>query len=218
MLLFKTLYATLACLFLAFCAPSLAAGKDTMSIATSSAPYKTDISVVSSAKAREIFEAYANNRELPLIYLPDGVYATAHREGHILENANIIAGKFWVEGNLSPNHPQWKSISWGYRVAIVLFVQSETGPRLMVFDPALAAEPVSPEQWKASLLNAPSNKIASEYYTPRFHYDPSNRNDRLDKYDPDDMLDAIETATKYRTLLKRCRPVNGIYPNDCDQP
>lgn len=220
MLLNKILNATLAGLLLGLClaTSSLAAGKDTKTIDTYSPPYKTDISIVSAAKASEIFSSYASNKELPLIYLPDGVYATAHRQGQILESSQIIAGKLWVEGRLSPKHPQWRGVKWAYRVALVLFVQSDSSTQLMVFDPILANAPVTPEQWKRSLLNEPFDIIASEFYTPRFHYDPSNQNDRLDKYDPDDTLDAIETATKYRKLLKRCRPVNDIYPNDCDQP
>ena len=172
----------------------------------------TDISVVSKAKADQLFAKLVSRADIPFLSHEDGCFARAHQMVRILENKGIIAAKAFVHGNLrirSPYSAQTNPyngkvtdkgyIFWRYHVAVALWVQSETGRELMVIDPSICEGPVTVKEWIDRQTEVPGSSAREPYFTSRFIYQFQDRDKTLTEYDPKDLEHMKRTTTEYLT-------------------
>lgn len=113
---------------------------------------------------------YAVDHCITFQYCPDGCYARAHKMCWIINNrykygtkkvfsfANAGSDKLCVQAQ------KWGGccIRWWYHVAPLVTVQTPTGPKAYVFDPAMFDQPVLLATW----LHAQENPACAAGYTP----------------------------------------------------
>ncbi|GAA4463404.1 hypothetical protein GCM10023093_11770 [Nemorincola caseinilytica] len=113
---------------------------------------------------------YAIDYCIPFQYCIDGCYARAHKMCWIINNrykygtkkifsfANSGSDKLCVQGQ------KWGGccIRWWYHVAPLVTVQTPTGPKAYVFDPAMFNQPVLLSTW----LHAQENPACAAGFTP----------------------------------------------------
>jgi hypothetical protein len=132
------------------------------------------ISVVSLAKAFEVFKAVARRTDIAFRYPTDGCYARAHLMGLQMFRMGVRPGKVWAfdddamsgKGHarlvaVTSAHPKG-FVSWRYHVAPVLKVRTKTGKVVTcVIDPSLHEAPVSLSTWRKRMTHP---RVA---FTPR---------------------------------------------------
>lgn len=113
---------------------------------------------------------YGIDHCIPFQYCIDGCYARAHKMCWIINNrykygtkkifsfANAGSDKLCVQGQ------KWGGccIRWWYHVAPLVTVQTPTGPKAYVFDPAMFNQPVLLSTW----LHAQENPACAASYIP----------------------------------------------------
>jgi len=156
---------------------------------------KIDISVLSEEEVYTIFSELAAREDIPFGFLVDGCYARAHKMVRIMDDRGITAGKAFIEGDLFVDTPAFGEVGWNYNVAPVVMVKNGNSVTPYVIDPSLFKKPVPYEEWKALILKKSKSKLAREFYTNRFAYDPSERIAKLKEYQ-EDSLDDMDTTNK----------------------
>ena len=110
-------------------------------------------------------------------YCEDGCYARAHKMCYLLNNKYHYATQkifsFAVGGdNLSVKAEKWGGccINWWYHVAPLVTINTTTGPKAFVFDPAMFDQPVLLTTW----LHAQENPACSSTpHVTAFHIQPT---------------------------------------------
>jgi hypothetical protein len=124
------------------------------------------ISVVSLARAFEVYKAVAGRGDIAFRYPTDGCYARAHLMGLQMVRMGLRPGKVWAfddeaMANKGPSrlvalttaHPKG-FVSWRYHVAPVLKVRTKTGKVVTcVIDPSLHDSPVSLTTWRQRMIH-----------------------------------------------------------------
>lgn len=140
-------------------------------------------SVVTPARAMEIFEELAGMPNMAYGYTDDGCYARAHLMCKKMIDMNVVPEKAWAfetpARELTVNFPHGEQV-WWFHVAPTLGVDTGTGQRYekMAFDPSLFDGPVPIKKWgevmhadPKSIFVTPCGKAPPQYtgdYTP-FH-------------------------------------------------
>lgn len=124
------------------------------------------ISVVSVAKAVEVFRAVARRGDIAFRYPADGCYARAHLMGAQMIRMGLRPGKVWAFDDnamsgkgparlvaLTSAHPKG-FVSWRYHVAPALKVRTRSGNVVTcVIDPSLHDAPVSLSTWQKRMMH-----------------------------------------------------------------
>ena len=154
---------------------------------------KIEISLMSLAKATELFNFLSDQKEIPFDYPDDGCYARAHKMAKLLENKGITVGKVFLEaeedGELwvwTPKHPEGH-VEWSYHTAVIVSVKTKEGEKPYVIDPSLFTKPVSVAEWK-KIQTQHSAVEAKLFFTKRFNYDDENWKRKLDSYQEKDLI------------------------------
>jgi hypothetical protein len=124
------------------------------------------ISVVSVAKALEVFRAVARRDDIAFRYPTDGCYARAHLMGAQMLRMGLRPGKAWAfddEALAGKSHARLVAVtnahpkgfvSWRYHVAPVLKVRTKSGKIVTcVLDPSLHDTPVSLATWRKRMMH-----------------------------------------------------------------
>lgn len=151
-----------------------------------------ELTVLSEARAKEIFNTLKNDEDNSFNYPMDGCYARAHRMATVMDDMGVVSGKAFVEGELYVD-TRFGEAGWSYHVASLVAVKKNGKIIPTVFDPGLFDHPVPYEEWKALLLKKPEAKFASEYFTKRFNYDPDSRHDDMEDYLEEELANMKET-------------------------
>jgi hypothetical protein len=118
---------------------------------------------VSQKRAQQLFDlvnrrlccpASASAPCIPFLYPDDGCWGRAHEMCRLMIADGAQPEKVWIKGNLHPasqNHPGcafpgWGG--WGWHVAPTLQVNTSTGVKTWVIDPALFNGPTPQASWK----------------------------------------------------------------------
>ena len=110
---------------------------------------------LTEAQAQQAFDGFKARGDIPWNYPNDCCYNRAHVMAQALQAKGIDVGKVWnyapSDGALrvdTPNDPNG-FVEWGYHVAPTVPVQGPDGKvQIMVFDPSIADQPITPAQWK----------------------------------------------------------------------
>lgn len=119
-------------------------------------------SVVSPARAMEIFEELAGMRHLAFGYTDDGCADRAHLMCKKMFSMNTVPEKAWAfetpKQDLVVNFPHGEQF-WWFHVAPTLGVDTGTGQRFekMAFDPSLFDGPVPIKRWGEVMKADPKN-------------------------------------------------------------
>jgi hypothetical protein len=141
---------------------------------------------------------YAVDHCIPFQYCIDGCYARAHKMCWILNNRYHYATKkifsFANAGNdkLCVQGQKWGGccINWWYHVAPLVTVNTTTGPKAYVFDPAMFDQPVLLSVWLHAQENpscVPAGKVAHVTMIniqPTSSYAPSGSSGTMFSTDP----------------------------------
>jgi hypothetical protein len=113
---------------------------------------------------------YAIDYCITFQYCPDGCYARAHKMCWILNNKyNYATQKVFSFANAGTDElcvkaERWGGccINWWYHVAPLVTINTPSGPKAYVFDPAMFIQPVPLSQW----LHAQENPACAGSYNP----------------------------------------------------
>ena len=141
---------------------------------SSGADKEPEKKVDEKAKAQEMFDELANDKNIPFGYPKDCCFARAHEMCRQLEAKGVKCGKTWyysadwpAEG--SEDYPPANlfvsglpktdvipdgSLKWTYHVAPTVEVDGKP----MVFDPSMFKGPVTPEEWRSKMVNLAPDK------------------------------------------------------------
>jgi Glutaminase len=146
-------------------------------------------------------------------YCEDGCYARAHKMCYIINNKyNYATHKVFSFANVSPHSLSVKAEKWGgccinwwYHVAPLVTVNTPTGPKAYVFDPAMFDQPVLLSVW----LNAQKNPACSGNAAvdminiqPTTAYSPATYSGTSFDTDPD--FSSTDTTMVHYSMLKSC--------------
>lgn len=118
---------------------------------------------------------------IPFTFPDDGCWGRAHEMARLMIAEGVRSEKIWIYGGLrvgSANHPGC-AVRWGWHVAPVLRVDTGSGPRVHVLDPALFPGPVPQATWVGAQGDpAAATAISSSdvFYRPQsgpVSYDPT---------------------------------------------
>lgn len=109
---------------------------------------KSNSDGITIEKAYELFDKYANDKDLYWEYKKDGCYARAEIIVQDLAKQNIYSDKIWIQGKIDNGEPN-TDIKWNYHVAPVIYITNPLTqiPSEYVLDPALFDRPVPKEEW-----------------------------------------------------------------------
>lgn len=125
------------------------------------------VSVVSAARAKQLFVRVKEERDIAYRYAVDGCYARTHLMGRRLSEEGVVVGKIWAFDDRAmldkkkpsriqvrtPYHPRGV-VSWKYHVAPIVGVRDGTGKvRTQVLDPSMFEEPVPVVQWMKRMVD-----------------------------------------------------------------
>ncbi len=161
---------------------------------------KIELSVISEEEANKLFKEIVSRDDIPFGYPMEGCYARAHKMARLLGDKGIIAGKAFVEGQLYVD-TKFGEVGWSYLVAPVLMIKKGNTITPYIFDPSLFDKPVTFEAWKAKMLAKPKAKMAREYFTNRFAYEPDDRLANLSDYTEETIEDMNKTNKEYSRAL-----------------
>lgn len=118
--------------------------------------------VVSPARAMEIFDTLKNMKHLAYGYTDDGCYARAHLMCRQILDMNAVPQKAWAfeteKRDLVVNYPEGDQI-WWFHVAPVLKVDNGKGGHVaMVLDPSLFDGPATVKEWR-EVMKAEANQV-----------------------------------------------------------
>ena len=181
------------------------------------------VSVVSWAKASQVFAQMKGQRQIAFRYPIDGCYARAHLMGKLMIGMGLQPGKAWafddkaMDDKKAPprlyastaNHPKG-GVWWKYHVAPVLGVRDKNGSvRIVVIDPSLFDEPVSLARWQKRMVH-PQVRFAPRLDVTAWDQPPARGNGGRfpgKGYWPgEDPADADAAA---RVLMARLKPLEG---------
>ena len=143
-------------------------------------------------------------------YCADGCYARAHKMCYLLNNKYHYATKkvfSFATGSysLSVKAEKWcdQCITWWYHVAPLVTIQTTTGPKAFVFDPAMFDEPVLLATWLHAQENpgcSSAPKVTTINIQPTSSYSPVTFG-VTNMFDTDPLYsDTNSTLISYRTL------------------
>jgi len=121
---------------------------------------KTGQAPLTPQQAQSLHTEMAGQKDIPFNYAPDCCYARAERMSQLMSDKGIPNAKTWAYGNLKPKKesgapvtaPNGKPIIWGWHVAPIVPVQSQSGEVVdMVIDPSLRNRPLTIPEWEATL-------------------------------------------------------------------
>jgi len=162
------------------------------------------ISRLTEEQAFQLFKEMAEQKDIPFCYPEDGCYARAHKMTQLLEKKGVIAAKVFLVGDLkveTKNSPKG-FVEWWYHVAPLIAVEKEKKIEMFVLDPSLGKGPMKLDDWVNLQISHPGGKKDSLYYTPRFNYTPSNKDQQRKEYDKDDKEDTQRTLEQYLRIQK----------------
>jgi len=119
---------------------------------------------IEADQAAAIFVEFTADPDLALGFAADGCYARTHLMVQRLLDQRLAPVKVWAFAAsaadllwiAAPHHPDGR-VQWGYHVAPVLMVHGPNGvTREMVLDPLLFDCPVTLEEWRNALHDAPT--------------------------------------------------------------
>lgn len=170
-----------------------------------------ELSVLSEAHAREVFNELKNDPENSFEYPLDGCYARAHRMAMQMDKMGITSGKAFIEGDNIVIDTKIGTIEWSYHVASLVMIK--VGNKLVpsVLDPALFDKPVSYEEWKKRIFKRPESNFRSEYFTKKFNMDPDSRYEDRTAYDAKEIEDTKDDLRKYKITYEGLK---ALYPED----
>jgi hypothetical protein len=115
---------------------------------------------VTLAKAKEVFEWMARQKDIAFRFPTDGCYARAHLMVQRMQKNGFKPRKVWAFANgdtlyaRTRNHPAGH-VTWGYHVAPMLRVRIDANTqRWYVIDPSLCQTAVLVSQWEAAMLKS----------------------------------------------------------------
>ena len=143
-------------------------------------------------------------------YCADGCYARAHKMCYLLNNKYHYATKkvfSFATGSyhLSVKAEKWcnQCITWWYHVAPLVTIQTATGPKAFVFDPAMFDEPVLLATWLHAQQNpacSSTPRVTAINIQPTSSYSPTMYGVTT-MFDTDPLYsDTNSTLVSYRTL------------------
>lgn len=169
---------------------------------------KIDLTILSEDEVNNTFTEIAARDDIPFAYPMDGCYARAHKIVRILEDKGIIAGKAFLEGELFID-TKYGEVGWGYHVAPVVLVKKGNAILPYVIDPSLFSKAVPYEEWKAKITSKSKSKLAREYFTNRFAYDPGDRVLSLKAYEDENIDDMESTNRNFTRVLAMYNTTKG---------
>lgn len=165
------------------------------------------VSVITPCEVELYFANVAAAPNIPFGYPEDGCYARAHEMSRRLERQGVTTGKVFVEGNLrveTKNSPKGY-VEWTYHVAPVVAVDYNGTVVVDVLDPSIFNHAVTVDEWIAIQTRHQGASRDSVYQTNRFHYIPSEKDEDLNDYKPDDLRDMENTLQSYMKVLMQRR-------------
>lgn len=158
------------------------------------------LSVLSPARAQEVFNLLRDDEDNSFNYTIEGCFARAHRMAQLMDEMGIISGKAIVDGKFYMVS-KYGEYGWSFHMASVVLVPDKNNKLIpTVFDPALFNHPVSFEEWKKRLMKDPKSELYSDYFTSRFHYGPDTRHIDLSEYNEDELEEAKKTNRDNRRM------------------
>lgn len=165
--------------------------------ATAYSPFNkksVELTVLSEARANEVFKIIKNSEDNSYSYPFDGCFARAQQAAIELDNMGIVSGKTFMEGEFYMKIKA-QEFGWSYHVANLIMIKRNGKHVLTVIDPSLFDGPVSLEKWKEALLKNPKSKKRTEYFTKRYNYDPDSRYSDLSDYN-DEYLEDMKLTNR----------------------
>jgi hypothetical protein len=169
---------------------------------TSSRNNRIPVSLISWDFANELFQRIANAPHIPFRYPDDGCYARAHEMTRILQQANVISAKVFLEGDLrveTRNSPAG-AVTWWYHVAPIIKVNRGGVIVDMVFDPSIFSRPVTLAEWSAIQTRHSTGRTDAVYFTNRFNYHPGQNNPERSDYDQNELASSNATLAEFLRL------------------
>jgi hypothetical protein len=116
-----------------------------------------------------------------------------------LEKKRVLTAKVFAHGSFRVANDKAENggVVWGFHVAPVIVVDDGKERTLWVFDPSMFYEPVTLENWLASLTEHPKSRLKSVYLTSRFTYHYQRKEKALTDYDPEDLRAARKIMRRY---------------------
>ena len=118
------------------------------------------VTSVTPQQAQDIFKNMANQNDIAFNYPNDGCYARAYEMNQrIQQQYGVTPSKVWAFGKLSVDTPgPYGQVNWGYHVASAIPVSQPDGStQMMVIDPSIGTQPVTPAQWAATMHTTAAN-------------------------------------------------------------
>ncbi|MGE0489687.1 MAG: protein-glutamine glutaminase family protein [Vulcanimicrobiota bacterium] len=104
--------------------------------------------LATEAELKALAERLRQTEDIPFDYIYDGCYARAHVICRELAKLGINRSKMFVAGDLACSN-QYQSVTWGWHVAPLIFVEGPDGPSPRILDPSFSTDPMRPEEWIA---------------------------------------------------------------------
>lgn len=119
---------------------------------------------------------------------PDGCFAKAHEMAITLEQEGIISGKYFIEGQIFYKS-SWGESFWLYHVAPVILINEDGIKVPYIIDFFLSDKILPLDEWKLIVSKDKRTKITDSYFMNRFTYDPTEKEQELNEYKPEDIYD-----------------------------
>lgn len=166
--------------------------------------------VVTSARAKELFEVLANADDIPHDFVDEGCHQRAHVAAKRLEDAGVYSEKAFLrpDSGADLKIPSDKSpigFTLGiFHTAPCVLVKGDDGEsRRMVLDPSLFDGPVSVEEWAARMYPLGEGEAGKEelFFLPRFAFHLSDRYAPPTAWRKKDLEDAAAWSAAHKEVL-----------------
>jgi hypothetical protein len=139
------------------------------------------VSVVTFEQADSLFEYLSSKKNIPYGLIADGCHARAQQTAELSALKGVTTAKIVIEPKendklvFRASYGPWQAL-WSYHVALVVFIETESGAMPYVIDPALFSSVVPEQMWKDHVLKDTSDEViaqAQTYYMSRFTFTPN---------------------------------------------
>jgi hypothetical protein len=147
----------------------------------------TDLTMVEAIAA---FNRIKNNKKIPF-NMSSATNVQAHMIDIELEKQGIVAGKIFIEGKLYYKIDGLE-VLWPYVSASLIIVDRVP----YVIDPVHFKAPVSFDKWEKKMIENPKTKLNSMYFTDRYSYDTSDKDQNYKEYQ-EDSINNMNSVDKF---------------------
>lgn len=160
-----------------------------------------ELTVISEDTLLDVWDALELRDDIPFDYTLDGCYARAHKVAKVLANDDIIAGKFFLEGEIY-NPTKFGEAGWKYQVVPIVMVKKGNDIVPYALDPSFFSKPVPLSEWRTKFASYPKSKVKHEFFTNRFTYTAKDKMTTPTEYSDDSLRDMNVTNDEQILMMK----------------